>query len=322
MPAPRTTAVHPPPLFLSLVGLASLVVGAELVVRGGARLARALNVSPVVVGLTVVAIGTSAPELVVSLGAAWRGSPDLATGNVVGSNLANIGLILGIAGLLRPLPVSLRLLKVEVPVLAAATVAFALMAYDGRLGHLEGGILVIGLCSLTVFNIRAARREDPAVVAEFESEYGTADRIGRDLLLVAAGLALLLEGGHLLVESAVALARSFGVSELIIGLTLVAVGTSLPELATSAVAVLRDEPDIAVGNVVGSNLFNLLAVIGPTAVVQPIAVSDELLHLQLPALLLLTAVLWVVLRTGHTVTRGEAGGLLAAYVGIIAISTM
>jgi len=310
------------PLLLAVIGLASLIGGAEFLVRGGARLARALNVSPVVIGLTVVAIGTSAPELMVSLGAAWRGSPDLATGNVVGSNLANIGLILGIAGLLRPLPVSLRLLRVEVPILFAATVAFAAMALDGRLSRLEGGVLLVTLCALTGFNIRAARREDPTVVAEFAHEYGATDSIGRDILWVAAGLGLLLGGGHLLVGSAVTLARNFGISELIIGLTLVAVGTSLPELATAAVAVLRDEPDIAVGNVVGSNLFNLLAVIGPTAMVQPIAVNAELLRVQVPALLLLTAALWVVLRTGHTVTRWEAGGLLGAYVAIIVVSAL
>jgi len=310
------------PLLLAVIGLACLIGGADFLVRGSARLARAFNVSPVVIGLTVVAIGTSAPELIVSLGAAWRGSPDLATGNVVGSNLANIGLILGIAGLLRPLPVSLRLLRVEVPILFATTVAVAAMAVDGRLVRLDGAVLLITLAALTGFNIRAARREDPTVVAEFAHEYGATDSIGRDLLWVAAGLGLLLGGGHLLVGSAVTLARNFGVSELMIGLTLVAVGTSLPELATSVVAVLRDEPDIAVGNVVGSNLFNILAVLGPTAVVQPIAVNAELLRVQVPALLLLTAALWVVLRTGHTVTRWEAGALLGAYVAIIVVSAL
>jgi len=153
-------AVQLLPLLLAVIGLACLIVGADFLVRGGARLARAFNVSPVVIGLTVVAIGTSAPELMVSLGAAWRGSPDLATGNVVGSNLANIGLILGIAGLLRPLPVSLRLLRVEVPILFGATVVFAAMAVDGRLGRLEGGVLLAALCALTGYNIRAARREE------------------------------------------------------------------------------------------------------------------------------------------------------------------
>ena len=315
------------PLFLAATGLACLIGGAESLVRGGARLARAFNISPVVVGLTVVAIGTSAPEFVVSVGAALHGSPDLATGNVVGSNLANIGLILGVVGLLRPLPVSLRLVKVEVPALVAATAAFAAMAYDGHLSRLEGGVLFLALCALTGFNIRAARREGPRVVAEFAQEYGAdqvaaTNRFGRDLLLVAVGIGLLLGGGHLLVDSAVAIARHLGVSELVIGLTLVAVGTSLPELAASTVAVLRHEPDIAVGNVVGSNLFNILAVMGPTAVISPTPVSSQLLRVQMPALLVLTAMLWLLLRTGHTIARWEAGGLLAAYVAVIAMSAL
>ena len=307
-------------LLLPVAGFVGLVAGAEMVVRGGAHLARALGMSPVVVGLTVVAIGTSAPEFVVSLGAAWRGSPDIATGNVVGSNLANIGMILGVAGLVRPLPVSLRLLKVEVPALVASTAVFAAMAYGGRFTRLEGGVLVALLCALTAFNIRAARREPPPVVAEFASEFGASNKTALDLLLVASGLVLLLGGGHLLVESAVTIARGLGVSELIIGLTLVAVGTSLPELATSIIAVLRNEPDIAVGNVVGSNLFNLLAVLGPVAILRPIPVSPELLHLQVPALLLLTGLLWPILRSGHTLSRWEAGGLLTAYAIIIGLS--
>jgi cation:H+ antiporter len=308
-------------LLLAIAGFVCLVAGAEMVVRGGARIARALGVSPVVVGLTVVAIGTSAPEFVVSLGAAWRGNPDIATGNVVGSNLANIGMILGVAGLVRPLPVSLRLLKIEVPALVASTAAFAAMAYDGRFSRLEGGVLVALLCALTTFNIRAARREPPPVVAEFASEFGATNKKGRDLLLVASGLLLLLGGGYLLVESAVTIARGLGISELIIGLTLVAVGTSLPELATSVVAVLRDEPDIAVGNVVGSNLFNLLAVLGPVAILRPVPISPELLHIQIPALLVLTGLLWPILRSGHTLSRWEAGGLLTAYALIIGLST-
>jgi cation:H+ antiporter len=308
-------------LLLAAAGFVGLVAGAEMVVRGGARLARALGVSPVVVGLTVVAIGTSAPEFVVSIGAAWRGSPDIAIGNVVGSNLANIGIILGVAGLVRPLPVSLRLLRIDVPALMASTAVFAAMVYDGRFNRVEGGVLVALLCALTAFNIRAARREPPPVVAEFAHEFGATNKAGRDLLLVAAGLLLLLIGGYLLVESAVAIARGLGISELIIGLTLVAIGTSLPELATCVVAVLREEPDIAVGNVVGSNLFNLLAVLGPVAIITPIPMSPELLRIQVPALLVLTGLLWPTLRSGHTLSRWEAGGLLTAYAIVIGLST-
>jgi cation:H+ antiporter len=309
------------PLLFAVAGFIGLVAGAEMVVRGGARLARTLGVSAVVVGLTVVAIGTSAPEFVVCLGAAWRDSPDIATGNVVGSNLANIGLILGVAGLVRPLPVSLRLLRVEVPALLACTALFAAMAYDGQVSGVDGGVLVAVLCALTTYNVRAARREPPRVVAEFAGEFDATHHAGRDLLLIISGLLLLVGGGHLLVESAVEVARALGVSELIIGLTLVAIGTSLPELATSVVAVLRAEPDIAVGNVVGSNLFNLLAVLGPVAIVRPIPIHAQLLRIQIPALLLLTGVLWPMLRSGHTLSRWEAGGLLTAYALAIGLST-
>ncbi|RMF81075.1 MAG: sodium:calcium antiporter [Nitrospirae bacterium] len=307
-------------LLLASLGFLLLVGGAEALVRGGARLARHLGVSPVVIGLTIVAIGTSAPELVVSLDAAWRGRPDIATGNVVGSNLANIGLILGVAGLLRPLPVALRLLRIEVPALVVATVAFGLFAADGRLGRGDGLALVLAMALLTLVNLRRAGHEAPEVAEEFETAFAPPDGVLRDALWVAFGLLALLLGGHLLVDAATAIARALGVPELVIGLTLVAVGTSLPELATAVVAVLRHEVDIAVGNVVGSNLFNLLAVAGPAALLRPLRVNPALLRLQLPALVVLTLALWGVLRTGRTVRRWEAACLLAAYAAAIVAS--
>ncbi len=305
---------------LAVVGFILLVGGAEALVRGGARLARHLGISPVVIGLTVVAIGTSAPELVVSLNAAARGRPDLAMGNVVGSNLANIGLILGISGLLRPLPVALRLLRMEMPALVAATLVFVAVSLDHTLGRANGALLTLGVVLLILMNLRGARREEPEVVEEFDTAFGEHDGVLRDAVWVAVGLVALAVGGNLLVNAATAIARSLGVSELLIGLTLVAVGTSLPELATAVVAVLRDEVDIAVGNVVGSNLFNLLAVAGPTALITPIPVNSRLLHLQLPILVGLTVVLWVVLRTGRTLQRWEAACLLAAYTVTMVIS--
>ncbi len=305
---------------LAVVGFILLVGGAEALVRGGSRLARHLGISPVVIGLTVVAIGTSAPELVVSLSAAARGRPDLAMGNVVGSNLANIGLILGISGLMRPLPVALRLLRIEMPALVAATLVFVVLSLDHTLGRVDGAILSLGVVLLILMNLRGARRERPEVVEEFDTAFGKHDGVLRDALWVAVGLVALVVGGNLLVNAATAIARSLGVSELIIGLTLVAVGTSLPELATAVVAVLRDEVDIAVGNVVGSNLFNLLAVAGPTALITPIPVNSRLLHLQLPILVGLTLVLWVLLRSGRTLQRWEAGCLLAAYTTTMVLS--
>ncbi len=310
------------PLLLAtaVVGFLLLVGGAEALVRGGARLARHLGVSPVVIGLTVVAIGTSAPELVVSLNAAMRGRPDLATGNVVGSNLANIGLILGVSGLLRPLPVALRLLKMEMPALVAATLVFVALSLDHTLGRADGVVLFVGVILLILMNLRGAQREGPEVVQEFDTAFAPENGVLRDALWVAVGLVALIAGGHLLVDAATAIARSLGISELTIGLTLVAVGTSLPELATAVVAVLRDEVDIAVGNVVGSNLFNLLAVAGPTAILAPMPVNRHLLHLQLPILVVLTLVLWALLRSGRTLQRWEAGCLLAAYVVTMLLS--
>jgi len=305
---------------LALLGFLLLIGGAEALVRGGARLARHLGISPVVIGLTVVAIGTSAPELVVSLNAAARGRPDLALGNVVGSNLANIGLILGISGLLRPLPVALRLLKMEMPALVAATLVFVALALDHTLSRANGALLSTGVVLLILMNLRGARRERPEVVEEFDAAFAGHDGVLRDALWVAVGLVALAVGGHLLVGAATAIARSLGVSELIIGLTLVAVGTSLPELATAVIAVLRDEVDIAVGNVVGSNLFNLLAVAGPTALITPLPVNSRLLHLQLPILVGLTLALWALLRSGRTLQRWEAACLLAAYAATMVLS--
>ena len=307
-------------LATAAIGFLLLVGGAEALVRGGARLARHLGVSPVVIGLTVVAIGTSAPELVVSLNAAMRGRPDLATGNVVGSNLANIGLILGVSGLLRPLPVALRLLKMEMPALVAATLVFVALALDRTLGRADGAVLFTGVILLILMNLRGARREGPEVVQEFDAAFAQENGALRDALWVAVGLVALAAGGHLLVDAATAIARALGISELTIGLTLVAVGTSLPELATAVVAVLRDEVDIAVGNVVGSNLFNLLAVAGPTAILAPMPVNRHLLHLQLPILVALTLVLWALLRSGRTLQRWEAGCLLAAYAVTMILS--
>jgi len=273
-----------------------------------------------VIGLTIVAVGTSTPELVVSLNAAWRDQADLSLGNVVGSNLANIGLILGVCGLLRPLPVALRLLRMEMPALVATTLVFAALCLDHTLGRGDGALLCLGLLLLTLMNLRGARREGPEVVREFDAVFTNDHGVVGDCLWVVGGLVALITGGHLLVSAATAIARAFGVSELIIGLTLVAVGTSLPELATSLVAVVRNEMDIAVGDVVGSNLFNILGVAGPTALVRPLGVNDHLLALQLPCLVAITVALWALLHTGHTLQRWEAAGLLILYAATMVAS--
>ncbi|PKO63691.1 MAG: sodium:calcium antiporter, partial [Betaproteobacteria bacterium HGW-Betaproteobacteria-17] len=248
-----------------VLGLVALVIGAEAMVRGASRLAVSWGISPLVVGLTVVAFGTSAPEMAVSVGAALSGTSDLAIGNVVGSNIANILLILGISALVAPLLVHEQIIRQEVPVMIGATLLVVAMALDGGIGRIEAGLLFALVMAYTVFLVVQSRRASKDAEAEFASEIPTSqwDRHwGVQAALVIGGLALLVLGADWLVGAAVVFAKYFGVSDLVIGLTVVAVGTSMPEIATSLIAALRGQRDIAVGNVIGSNIFNLLAVLG------------------------------------------------------------
>ncbi|MDZ7749670.1 MAG: calcium/sodium antiporter [Halofilum sp. (in: g-proteobacteria)] len=263
------------PLLLTLAGaaagLALLYFGGEGLVRGASGLAARLGVSPLAIGLTAVAFGTSAPELVVSLDAALGGANDIAVGNVVGSNIANIALILGLAVLLAPAIVQAKIVRIDAPLVLLVSLLLLAVLADARAGRLEGGLLLAGLVAYTAFTFWEARREAPAVQAELAGAAPPARAgAGADALRTLAGLAMLVAGGHLLVTAAVALATGLGVSQAVIGLTIVAVGTSLPELATSLVAAARGQRDIAVGNVVGSNLFNILGILGVTALVQPL----------------------------------------------------
>jgi cation:H+ antiporter len=253
------------------VGLVLLYLGGEALVRGAAGLASQLGVSTLAIGLTVVAFGTSVPELVVSLDAALTGAPDIALGNVVGSNVANLALILGLAALIRPPTVEAQIVRIDLPVMIVASLALVAMLADGRVSRADGVVLLVALGAYAVFTLRQAGREAPPV----RDELATAappepDGSGRAGLLLGTGLALLVVGGHALVSGSVVLAEVLGVGEAAIGLTIVAVGTSLPELATSVVAAARGRGDIAVGNLVGSNIFNILGILGATAVVHPL----------------------------------------------------
>ena len=302
---------------LLAMGVGVLYFGAEWLVRGATRLASALGVPPIVVGLTVVSMGTSAPELVVCLVAALRGNPDLAMGNVMGSNLANIGLILGLTAMVRPLEVNGRVVKREIPVMIAVTLALFPLILDGQLSRPDGMILIVILALYLLFINRAASEEVPEVVGEFEiyadDSKADAKTVAGSLALIVGGSIGLVLGGRSIVMAAEYIASAFGVPDLVIGLTLVAIGTSLPELATALVAAFRKEADIAVGNIIGSNVFNIAAILGITSTVQPIRVVSNVVREELPAVLLLSLLAFPVTRSAHRIRRWEGAILLTAY---------
>lgn len=307
-----------PHVLAVLGGLALLVAGADRFVTGAAALARNLGVAPMVVGLTIVGFGTSAPEMLVSGIAAWQGNPGLGIGNALGSNVTNIALIIGATAVLRPLRVRSRTLRRELPVLMAVTLAALALMADGHLGRLDGALLLGGLALLLYTVLLLARRDrrDP-LAAEFAAEVPTDMPTGLALLWVGAGLAGLLIGSHTLVWGAVALAQALGVSDLVIGLTIVAVGTSLPELAASVAGALKGEDDIAVGNVIGSNMFNLLAVLGLPGLIRPGPFEPAVLTRDFPVLIALTIALFAMaygFRGEGRINRWEGLLLLAAFV--------
>ena len=303
-----------------IAGLLLLVAGAEVLVRGAAKLAAQFGIPPLIIGLTVVAFGTSAPETAVSVQAAVNGSGDLAIGNVLGSNIANVLLILGTTALIAPLVVSRQLIRLDVPIMIGASLLVLALAWDGQLGRLDGALLFAGVLAYTAFLIVSSRKEQGGADDEFAKEFGLheapkphAGLINLGLLLV--GLVLLVGGSNLLVEGAVGLARALGLSELVIGLTVVAVGTSLPELATSVMAVLKGERDIAVGNIVGSNIFNLLCVLGLASLVSPlpITVPANALAFDFPVMIAVSIACLPIFFSGYRINRWEGLLFLAYY---------
>lgn len=303
-----------------IAGLALLVWGAELFVTGAAALARNLGVSPMLIGLTVVGFGTSAPEILVSLMAAWQGNPGLAIGNALGSNIANIGLILGVTALITPLHVRSNTLRREYPMLLAVSLITVLLMLDGRLGRLDGAILLGGLILLLVAMVQLGRQglsSDPLEI-EMEAELPEAMSSGRSILLFSTGLILLLVSSRMLVWGAVNVATAFGISDLVIGLTIVALGTSLPELAASVMSVLKGEHDMAIGNVIGSNMYNLLAVLAVPGLIAPGAFDPEILTRDLPMMIGLTLALFVLgygFGGAGRINRLEGLLLVAAFIG-------
>lgn len=309
--------MSPMVIILFVLGLILLVAGAELLVHGASQLAKHFGISALVVGLTVVAFGTSAPELAVSIKAGLAGQADIAMGNVVGSNIFNVLFILGLAALITPLVVSQQLVRLEVPLIIGVSVLLLVMALDGGISFFDGLLLFAGVVAYTVFTIRQSRKENAAAQ---ESSDGTTTagggRLPVQIMFILVGLAMLVLGAHWLVEGAVTFARLFGVSELIIGLTIVAVGTSLPEVATSLVAALRGERDIAVGNVLGSCLFNLLAIVGIASMVTPggLNVAPALINFDIPVMIAVALACLPIFAAGHLISRWEGALFLGYYV--------
>jgi cation:H+ antiporter len=306
-----------------VAGLVLLVIGAEALVKGASRLAAAFRVSPLIIGLTVVAFGTSAPELAVSIKAAFADQASIAIGNVVGSNIFNVLFILGLSALIVPLVVSAQLIRLDVPLMVALSVVVFVMAMDGSISRMDGLILVAGLIAYVLFLIAQSRRDNAAAdaAAACDNPEELADAVNNprwilNLSLVFGGLALLVLGSRWLVDAAIEFAQYFGVSELVIGLTIVAAGTSMPEVVTSIVAALRGERDIAVGNVVGSNIFNLMGVLGVSSVVAPsgIAISDAVIAFDLPIMLAVAFACLPIFFTGGVIRRWEGGVLLGYYL--------
>ena len=307
------------PVVLFVLGGILLVGGAELLVRGASRLAVAAGITPLVVGLTVVAFGTSAPEMAVTAGSAYAGQAEVALGNVVGSNIFNVLFILGISALIAPLVVAQQLVRFDVPLLIGVSVVVLLLSLDGRIGRFDGAVLFAGIVVYTVWLIRQSRHETPAVVDEYDVAFAVpAERVRPlvNIVLVLVGLGLLVVGARWLVEAAVTTATALGISELVIGLTIVAAGTSLPEVATSVLATIRGERDIAVGNVIGSCLFNLLAVLGLGGLVAPdgIPVIQGALSFDIPVMIAVAIAALPIFFTGYTIARWEAAVFLGYYL--------
>jgi len=308
---------------LFLVGLVLLIGGAELLVVGASRLALAAGISPLIVGLTVVAFGTSAPELAVSVRSAMssQGGADIAIGNVVGSNICNVLLILGLSAAIAPLGISARLVRQDVPIMIGVSILLLLLSIDRSVGRWDGLLLFAGVIGFTAFTLYQGRGQGlPIDVGDREEPEAGPGRTVLDVARIVIGLAMLVFGSHWLIDGAVSMARSFGISELVIGLTLVAVGTSLPELATSVLASARGARDIAVGNAVGSNIFNILAVLGLTALVAPdgVRVAPSVLYFDLPVMIAVAIACLPIFFTGYSISRWEGFVFLGCYGGYTA----
>ena len=312
---------------LLMLGLTILVLGAELLTRGGAALARQMRVPPVVIGLTVVAIGTSTPELAIGIDAAMIGNGPLAVGNIAGTNTVNLLLILGLSALIHPLALRSQTIRMDLPVMILAAFMMLAMSLDGRLSRLDGVVLVGSGIIYTLLVVRSAARESRAVRVEFAKEYyqpkvsqgGGRGTVASAVTLVS-GIAVIVLGADIFVDAAVALARMWGVSDAFIGLTVVAMGTSAPELVTTVLSTLKRERDIAIGNLLGSSVYNIFAVLGITCLVPAagVPVTPELIWVDIPVMALVALVCAPIFLSGREVSRMEAAALLGSYLAYLA----
>lgn len=314
-------------VLLFIIGLAMLIGGAELFLKSVDKFGAAWSVSPVVMGLTVVAFATGAPELAISLQAAAEGRPDLVLGNILGSNIANILLILGVAGLVSPLKITNRIIKIDVPMVIAASVLLFVLAMDGSLTPLDGIIILFGLLLYSMFMYTQIRKDRAANQLKEKREVGepvTTLFYGKYIFFLFAGLVFIVMGARFMVDSAVEIAGILGISELIIGLTIVSIGTSLPEVATSVSAVRRNDSDTAVANVMGSNLYNILLTLGLTIVIAPgvLDVSADAIKLDLPIMVIVAAACLPLFWPGKKLGRMEAGGFLFYYTAYLTYLTL
>lgn len=319
--------LHPAVIFLG--GLVVIIVGAEMLLRGATRIAAMLGVKPILIGLTVVAVGTSAPELAVGVTAALEGKGSLAVGNIAGANIVNILFILGLSATIRPLPLQLRITRVDVPVMLGSTILLFVMALDGVLSRSEGVILVAAAVVYTAVLIQLSRRESAEVKQEFAEEFssqalqagGGIARGSWNAVLLVVGISLTVLGAELMVGGAVNIARMFGLSDAIIGLTIVAFGTCSPELATTVVATIKDDRDVAIGNLIGSSITNILVIMGFTCVATPqgVEVSRDLLLIDLPIAAAVAFACWPVFRSDRMVSSREGMAFVALYVAYLII---
>ena len=299
-----------------VIGTGLLYVGGEGLVRGASALGQRFGVSPIIIGLTIVSLGTSSPELAATLAGVFQDAPAMAFGNVVGSNIANLGLVLGLTALIWPIDVAAQFIRREIPFMLIVSAAMFVVVRDGGVSRVEGVIFLIALLVYlrSLFN----NQEKPEVEAEFERALGDNQKSAVwSLIAILIGIALLVAGANYLIKGAVGLARSIGVSERVIGLTMVAFGTSLPELASCMVAAVRREGDLVLGNLIGSNIFNILFILGVTATVRPFAVDTTAVRPDLIAMMAIGVLAWLLLRTGTRLARLEGAALAVSYVAYL-----